>query len=236
MHEAFRSHFSQLQKCGVGSTVFVPIAFASFLAMPVTFKCWCPVEFSTCKKTTSQLGEFDTFEEAKQKVMHHLIHSDKHYLEVVGAEDLVHISPNCIAEEEIVVPSSPPLAWPQGPPPPNMEPPLRRPSSSSLLRSRTDAHRLMPYARMPASPPRAVGRPKAKARGEVVSAIGAPPASSSPSASALQEVVNALRRCEEAATHASRLSAMAAVQFRAEALVIKEARLVVEDYFMQLDL
>ena len=147
-------------------------------------------------------------------------------------EDVVHISPNCILEEETVVPSSPKR---QGPPPP--------PSSSSLLRSRTDSHRLMPYSRMPASPPQAVGRSKtkacgyvisAKARGEVVRAIGAPPVSSSPAA--LQEVVVALRRCEEAATHASRLSAMPSVQFTAEALVIKEARLVVENNIMHLNL
>ena len=84
---------------------------------------------------------------------------------------------------------------------------------------------------MPASPPALAGRPNSKtcevvavanARGKAGRAIGAPAASSSPAA--LQEDVNALKRCEEAATHASRLSALAAVQFTAEALTIKEAR------------
>ena len=96
---------------------------------------------------------------------------------------------------------------------------------------------------MPASPPRAVRRPVSKARadvimgkarGEAVRAIGAPAAPLT--SAALQEVVDALKRSEEAATHASRLSAMASVQFTAEALAIKEARLIVESNVENLNL
>ena len=164
-------------------------------------------------------------------MLHHLMYSEKHYLDLPDAEDFVHVHPTCIQEEETAAPSSPKR---QGPPPPS--------SSSAYLLSRTVSHRLMPYARMPASPPAPASRPNskacadvavAKARGKVVRAIGAPAASSSPAA--LREAVNALKRCEEAAKHASRLSALAAIQFTAEALTIKEARLVVEGEMMQLN-
>jgi hypothetical protein len=61
------------------------------------FNCHCPV---MCKGQKS-LGKFKSRDEAVQKVLHHLAHSEKHYMDQASAELELENHEDCIWEEQM---------------------------------------------------------------------------------------------------------------------------------------
>jgi hypothetical protein len=61
------------------------------------FNCHCPL---TCKGQRS-LGKFKSRNEAEQKVLHHLVHSEKHYMDQASAELEWENHEDCIWEERM---------------------------------------------------------------------------------------------------------------------------------------